>query len=256
MNTVLTLNDYQYYLNEVKKYPIISDDEEHELALDFFYNKTIESAHKLIVSNLRYVVKIANSYQYYNFPIMDLIQEGNIGLMKAVKKFDPNRGIKLISYAVYWIRAYITRYIQQCWNMVKINTTANSNTLFYDTDNVKHLDKFSQKEIDDVKMRKQRDVYLYDSIYDNGMCPIDILSSNEQNADIQIEMKQADVILNKKVTSAIETLNAREKHILEYRIMGEERKTYKELANELNISIQRISEIEGIIKLKLKKLLQ
>jgi RNA polymerase sigma-32 factor len=256
MNKVLTLDDYHFYLQEIEKYPMISDEEEKETALDFFHNKTMESAHKLIVSNLRYVVKIANSYKSYGFPIMDLIQEGNVGLMQAVKKFDPYKGVKLVVYASHWIRAYISTYIMNCWNIVKVNTTSNVRSLFFNTGKESHIGKYTTKEIEDVKNRKQRDVYLYDSVdIDPESYLIDQIPSEEPTPDILFELKEADEILSDRISSAIQTLNEREQYILYHRILTDDIKTRAELGEELNISPQRVEQLESNIKKKLKPLL-
>ena len=119
------------YLAEISNYPILSREEEYELAMRYRKKKDLEGARKLVTANLRFVVKIANEYKGYGLNIMDLIQEGNIGLMQAVKRYDPTKGYRLISYAVWWIRAYIQNYIVRNWSLVKIGTTQAQRKLFY-----------------------------------------------------------------------------------------------------------------------------
>ncbi|MCA9774058.1 MAG: sigma-70 family RNA polymerase sigma factor, partial [Myxococcales bacterium] len=118
-----TDSNLSLYLSEVSRFPLLTREEEHDLAVRWFEKEDKDAAHTLVVSNLRFVIKIANEYSSYGFKMLDLVQEGNIGLMTAVKKFDPNKGIRLISYAVWWIRAYIQNYIMRSWSLVKIGTT-------------------------------------------------------------------------------------------------------------------------------------
>jgi RNA polymerase sigma-32 factor len=119
------------YLAEIKKFRMLNENEERYHAVKFFEEKDLESAHTLITSNLRFVVKVASEYRHYGLKLLDLIQEGNIGLMMAVRKFNPYKGVRLISYAVWWIRAYIQNYILSTWSLVKIGTTQAQRKLFY-----------------------------------------------------------------------------------------------------------------------------
>jgi len=118
------------YLAEIRQFRILTEDEERFHAERLFEEKNLESAHTLITSNLRYVVKVANEYRHYGLKMLDLIQEGNIGLMIAVRKFNPYKGVRLISYAVWWIRAYIQNYVLSAWSLVKIGTTQAQRKLF------------------------------------------------------------------------------------------------------------------------------
>ena len=125
------------YLAEINRYPLLTVDEEQRLARLYARNGDLDAAHKLVTSNLRFVVKVAYEYRSYGFKMADLIQEGNIGLMKAVQKFDPDKGIRLISYAVWWIRAYIQNYILKSWSLVKLGTTQAQRRLFYQLNRAK-----------------------------------------------------------------------------------------------------------------------
>src|SRR3989338_9117039 len=122
---------YERYLQEIQKFPLLSREEEHELAHRYYKTGELEIAHKLVTANLRFVIKIANEYAAYGLRIMDLIQEGNIGLMRAVKTFNPYKSTRLITYAVWWIRSYIHDYIQRSWSLVKVGTTQSQRKLFY-----------------------------------------------------------------------------------------------------------------------------
>ena len=124
-------NSLQSYLAQIRNYPVLSREEEYELAMELRETGDLEAARKLIVSNLKFVVRIANEYKNYNVNTMDLIQEGNIGLMKAVRGFDPTKGYRLISYAVWWIRAYIQNHIMKTWSLVKVGTNQSQRKLFY-----------------------------------------------------------------------------------------------------------------------------
>lgn len=119
------------YLAEIRKISILSEEDEHRYAVKFFEEKDLESAHTLITSNLRFVVKVAGEYRHYGLKMLDLIQEGNVGLMMAVKKFNPYKGVRLISYAVWWIRAYIQNHIISTWSLLKIGTTQAQRKLFF-----------------------------------------------------------------------------------------------------------------------------
>ena len=117
-------------MREMEKHPLLSKEEEHALAVRYYETEDLEAANKLVVSNLRFVVKIASEYRSYGFPMMDLVQEGSIGLMRAVKKFDPYKGYRVISYAVWWIRVRIQNHIMKFWSNVKIGTTQSSEKAF------------------------------------------------------------------------------------------------------------------------------
>src|SRR5512133_1598438 len=124
-------NSLELYLSEINRYPLLTVDEEQRLARDFRRDGDTRAAHRLVTANLRFVVKVSYEYRSYGFKMADLIQEGNIGLMKAVQKFDPDKGIRLISYAVWWIRAYIQNYILKSWSLVKLGTTQAQRKLFF-----------------------------------------------------------------------------------------------------------------------------
>ena len=127
---VATCDSLSVFMREMEKHPLLSKEEEYSLAVRYYENKDLEAANKLVVSNLRFVVKIASEYRSYGFPMMDLVQEGSIGLMRAVKKFDPYKGYRLISYAVWWIRVRIQNHIMKFWSNVKIGTTQSQRKLF------------------------------------------------------------------------------------------------------------------------------
>ena len=133
-------NSLQSYLAQIRNHPVLSREEEYELAMRHRETGDLEAARKLIVSNLKFVVRIANEYKNYNVNTMDLIQEGNIGLMKAVRGFDPTKGYRLISYAVWWIRAYIQNHVMKSWSLVKVGTNQSQRKLFYKLRSTKKQD--------------------------------------------------------------------------------------------------------------------
>src|SRR5512144_3133598 len=139
-----TATSLELYLSEINRFPLLSVDEEQRLARTYAATGDTRAAHRLVTANLRFVVKVAYEYRSYGFKVSDLIQEGNIGLMKAVQKFDPDKGIRLISYAVWWIRAYIQNYILKSWSLVKLGTTQAQRKLFFSLARTKReLDKMS-----------------------------------------------------------------------------------------------------------------
>jgi RNA polymerase sigma-32 factor len=131
LNLPITTDTFEHYMVQVNRFDLLSSEEEHELATRHLQEGDMEAAHKLVCANLRFVVKVANEYRSYGLRLLDLVQEGNIGLMMAVRKFDPQRGTRLITYAVWWIRAYIQSYVMRSWSMVKIGTTQMQKKLFF-----------------------------------------------------------------------------------------------------------------------------
>ena len=130
MENPMTMGSFELYLAEINKIPLLKPEEEYELAMSFYKDQDLTAAHRLITANLRFVVKIALEYQFYGLKLADLVQEGNIGLMQAVKKFNPERGCRLISYAVWWIRAYIQNFILKSWSLVKIGSDSSAAQAF------------------------------------------------------------------------------------------------------------------------------
>lgn len=267
-----TTNPQSIYMNEINRYPLLTREEEFDLAVRWKEHKDIEAAHKLVVSNLRFVVKIAHEYNDYGLKLMDLVQEGNIGLMQAVKKFDPYKGFRLISYAVWWIRAYIQNFIIKSWSLVKIGTTQAQKKLFYKMKGAKRalgIDITQEDDIsaiareldvkDDVVREMDqrlsgRDLSLNNSIGDDDDegTYIDFISEEPaQEADlIEDEEKR---MLAKDIKDALKVLNEKERYIIEHRIMSQKPKTLQEIADKYSVSRERIRQIEvGALK-KLRK---
>jgi RNA polymerase sigma-32 factor len=258
------------YMAEINRIPLLSAEEEFDLAVKLKKYRNIKDAEKLVVANLRFVVKIANEYKNYNVKLADLIQEGNIGLMHAVKKFDPHKGYRLISYAVWWIRAYIQNYIIRSWSMVKIGTTQAQRKLFFKLNKARiELEALSEKnpefkeiaetlnvktiDVEEMDLRlTNRDVSLNTSLNDESDATyLDFLTyqGNDQETDL-IKKEEMDIV-QKHISGAIEKLNEKEAFIVKNRIMADEPLTLQEVGDHYQITRERARQIE---KQALKKL--
>ena len=270
-NLPVKTSNLTLYINEINQFPLLTRDEEFDLAVRWREEQDIEAAKKLVVSNLRFVVKVAHEYRDYGLNILDLIQEGNIGLMRAVKKFDPYKGFKLISYTVWWIRAYIQNFVIKSWSLVKVGTTQAQKKLFYKMRQVKRalgIDNTREEDISliagelDVKdevvremeQRLQgRDLSLNNVIDDEGHTTYqDLISENPVQESLLIydeEQKE----LKEDIKEALSVLNERESYIIKHRIMAEKSQTLQEIADKFGISRERVRQIEvGALK-KLEK---
>ena len=258
------------YISEINRFSILSAEEEFKLAVRLKKFDDIEAAEKLIVSNLRFVVKIAHEYRNYGLKLADLIQEGNIGLMHAVKKFDPYKGYRLISYAVWWIRAYIQNYIIKSWSLVKIGTTQAQRKLFFKLNQAKkRLQGLSQKnpefgeiaeslgvresEIEEMDLRlSNRDLSLDSYINEDGESThIDFLTYDGEDQEMALIKKQEMDLVKRNIAGALANLNEKETYIIKNRVMTDSPKTLQEIGNKYNITRERARQIE---KQALKKL--
>ena len=246
---VQVIDSYQLYLNEIEKYPLLTREEEYRLAVEYHKTKAIEIAHKLVVSSLRYVVKIANQYRNYNFPIMDLIQEGNYGLMTAVKKFNPEhvgrdgKKTHLLRYAIHWIRQSIVSYIIDNWSLLKISTKTEYKQLFFNIDKHEELGLHKQSDIDEMRIRLKREESLSETVFDTEESKQDYLVCerlNQEDSYIELETEHNNKLL---VNKALNTLNDRDRYLVENRLM-EEKKTLRELAKEFSVSPERVRQLE------------
>ena len=260
----------EIYIAQINRYPILSADEEFRYAVKFKKYNDMEAAEKLVVSNLRFVVKIAHEYRNYGIKLADLIQEGNIGLMHAVKKFDPYKGYRLISYAVWWIRAYIQNFIIKSWSLVKIGTTQAQRKLFFKLGQAKKkLEALSQKnpefgeiaeslgvketEIEEMDQRlTYRDLSLDSYISGEGeTAHIDYLTYKGEDQETSLIRKEEMDIVKRNIAGALTNLNERESYIVRHRIMTDSPKTLQEIGTKYNITRERARQIE---KQALKKL--
>jgi RNA polymerase sigma-32 factor len=251
------------YINEINRFALLTPEEEFKLAVRLKKYNDMEAAEKLIVSNLRFVVKIAHEYRNYGFKLADLIQEGNIGLIHAVKKFDPYKGYRLISYAVWWIRAYIQNYLIKSWSIVKIGTTQAQRKLFFKLSQAKkQLESLSKtkpefaeiasslgvkgSEVAEMDLRMgSRDVSLHEFIGDDGEnSHIDFLAFDGENQEVSLIKNEERSLVKENITAALTTLNEREKYIILNRVMADNPETLQEIGDKYNITRERARQIE------------
>lgn len=270
MNISAEKDELRPYLADLDGYPVLSREEERELAVRFRETGDMEACDKLIMSNLRFVVKVAVRYRNYGARMMDLIQEGNIGLMKAVQRFDPDRGYRLISYAVWWIKAYIQNFIIKTWSLVKIGTTQAQRKLFYrvselpdPTDEKKYKAgvakiaggvKVTEDEVIDMAARLKAhdlslDDYMGDSTRDSFMDALPDHSLDQEDAFFLMEERHN---LKMWANGALKRLNVREKLIVEQRILSDEPITLKEIGLQFGVTRERARQIEKAALEKLK----
>lgn len=258
------------YIQAVNRCSILSQEEETGLARSLRDDGNIEAAHKLVLSHLRVVVAVARGYLGYGLPHADLIQEGNVGLMKAVKRFDPERGVRLISFAIHWIKAEIHEFIMRNWRLVKIATTKQQRKLFFNLRSMKQsLDTMSQAEVNTVAKQlgvkpeevvemetrfSGRDVSLEPSGDDEDdiTSPIHYLTDGSDPAQ-QVEQEQIARLYHDKLQESLASLDDRSRHIIEARWLREQdTATLHELADELGVSAERIRQIEAKAIQKIK----
>ena len=251
------------YINIVNQSPVLSREEEKELAYRFQNENDLDAARKLIVSQLRFVVHIARTYSGYGLPLADLIQEGNIGLMKAVKKFNPDRGTRLVTYAIHWIRSEIHEFVFNNWKIVKVATTKAQRKLFFKLRNAKKTIGWlteDEKQLiaedlgvkpKDVATMEQRFASI-DMPYDLGstdsdenyISPAGFLPSPEPDPSMIVENENWLQGKKDQLSIALEGLDKRSKEILMSRWLTDEKVTLKELAKHYQVSIERIRQIE------------
>jgi len=263
------------YLQEIRKFPMLEQDEEFMLAKRWQEHGDSEAAHKLVTSHLRLVAKIAMGYRGYGLPVSELISEGNVGMMQAVKRFDPDRGFRLATYAMWWIRAAIQEYILHSWSLVKMGTTAAQKKLFF---NLRKL-KGQMRAIEEGDLAPEQVTHIADTL---GVPEDDVVQMNRRlaapdhslNAPLRIDgdgewqdwlvdesESQEDILAEEEelgkrralLVSAMKNLNERERHILEERRLKEEPTTLEELSQEYGISRERVRQIEVRAFEKLQK---
>ena len=274
-DSLVPYDPLKHYLMEIKRYPLLTREEEQRLAIRYKEKGDMEAAYRLITSNLRLVVKIALSFQrHWMRNLMDLIQEGNIGLMQAVKKFDPYRGYKLSYYASFWIKAYIIKFIMDNWKLVKIGTTQAQRKLFFNLRKEKErllsmgfepgpkllAERLDVKESEVIEMDQRLgswEVSLDAPIKEDSesdhqsFIPSDDVAADEQLADFE-----RGEILKEKLASFRTTLPEKERFIFDKRLMAEEPMTLQEIGDSYGISRERVRQIQVRITRKIKAYLQ
>jgi RNA polymerase sigma-32 factor len=266
----LSSDSLQVYLNSIANIPVLSAIEEQKLAEKFYTDGDLEAAQSLIVANLKFVVHIAKSYKGYGINLSDLIQEGNVGLMKAVKRFDPTLGVRLISFAVHWIKAEIHEYILKNWKLVKIATTKAQRKLFFNLrKSKKNLGWLSKeetkrlaldlgvKESDVMEMEKRmssNDVSfdpLEDS--DDEFTPSSFVTDEAINPSLIIENEDYESTYQARLLESLDLLDQRSKDIVQKRWLNENKATLHELADAYQVSAERIRQIENQALFKLRE---
>lgn len=269
--TVPVMTDtLEFYMAQVKQFKLLSREEEQALALRYHRYGDLDAAQSLICANLRFVVKIAHEYRRYGMKILDLIQEGNIGLMMAVKKFEPERGLRLISYAVWWIRAYINNFIIRSWSMVKIGTTQAQKKLFFKLNQARNAfqqmgDEYPASELaaelnvpEEELVEMEQRIGRRDASIDIPLAEgsdytlLDTLSDSRENQEETFIKNEQEKALSGKIEAALLTLNERERNIVQARILAEEPLTLQVLADRYQVSRERIRQVEKNALQKIK----
>lgn len=258
------------YLAEVSRHPVLSREEERRLAMRVYKLKDKKAAHKLVISNLKLVVKIALEYYNTYLNILDLIQEGNVGLIHAVKKYNPYKGTKFSTYASFWIRAYILKHIMDSWSLVKVGTTQGQRKLFYRLNKEKQklealgvypapkllaktLDVKEEEVVDMEKRLAHADISLEAPVHDESEDTVmDMIKGNEQNIEEIVAQKEKSEILAQKIAEFKKALNPKEVFIFENRIMAEEPMTLQDIGAKFRISRERVRQIESRLLNKFK----
>ena len=266
------------YLKEIRKFPLLTGEEEFMLAKRWQNHGDIDAAHKLVTSHLRLVAKIAAGYRGYGLPLSELISEGNIGMMQAVKRFDPDRGFRLVTYAIWWIRAAIQEYILHSWSLVKIGTTAAQKKLFFNLRNLKNqmqaIDEGTLTPENVESIAKHLNVPEADVVMMNSRLtcldyslnvPIrndmteewqDWLADETETQEIKLAAKQEHQYRKQLLNQAIQILNERESYIFKHRALSEEPMTLESLSHQLGISRERVRQIEMKAFDKIRKSIQ
>ncbi len=261
------------YLRSVNTYPMLTVAEERELAERLHYKEEIEAAKELILSHLRFVVHVARGYSGYGLPLADLIQEGNVGLMKAVKRFNPEVGVRLVSFAVHWIKAEIHEYVLRNWRIVKVATTKAQRKLFFNLrKNKKRLGWFNNGEVEavakdlgvapsEVREMESR-LAAQDSTFeapaeddDRDMAftaPVYYLEDKQSDIAHSLEEDNWEDYTNNRLANAIATLDDRSQHIVQSRWLTDQKVTLQELADTYQVSAERIRQLEKNAMKKLK----
>lgn len=273
--TVPSEGNLTQYLQEIRKFPMLEADQEYMLAKRWREHNDVDAAHQLVTSHLRLVAKIAMGYRGYGLPLSELISEGNVGMMQAVKRFDPDRGFRLATYAMWWIRAAIQEYILHSWSMVKMGTTAAQKKLFFNLRKLKgqmqaidegDLDPEQVSEISETLNVPENDVINMNRRLggaDHSLnAPLRVDGDGEwqdwlvdEGEDQESRVGETEELTNRRelLSQAMDALNARERHILEERRLKEEPTTLEDLSQEYGISRERVRQIEVRAFEKLQK---
>lgn len=273
-NIGLPINSVEAYISYVHQIPLLTQAEEVSLATRLQKNNDLEAAKQLVLSHARYVVKIAKGYSGYGLPLNDLIQEGNIGLMKAVKRFDPAVGVRLVTFAVHWIKSEIHEFILRNWRIVKVATTKAQRKLFFNLRSAKkRLGWFTNEEVNDVakdlgvkpevvremEMRLNSSDASFDGHdhdeeddHSTALIPASFLTDNRYNPAQELENSDWSEQSNSTLHAALSQLDDRSQDILNARWLDDNKSTLQELADKYEVSAERIRQLEKIAMKKLK----
>ena len=275
METALIPTDsLSRYMVEIRRYALLSPEEEHELAVQYKEYGDVQAAYRLVTANLRLVVMIARSYQRAFQNLLDLIQEGNVGLMDAVRHFDPYRGVRFPSYAVWWVRAYIIRYIMNNWRMVKLGTTQAQRKLFFNLQKEKerleaegyspepkrlaHNLGVKEREVVEMEQRMAARDLSVDAPLDAGdesATFLDFLADQSANAEEAVSTLEYQQLIRRKLMDFAQTLEGKEEVIFNQRLFAEEPLTLQDIGDQYGISRERVRQLESRLKKKLKEYL-
>jgi RNA polymerase sigma-32 factor len=271
------VGSFDAYMDKVSRIPVLTREEEQVLAHRFRNDTDLEAARQLVLSHLRFVVHIARGYSGYGLPLGDVVQEGNVGLMKAVKRFDPDVGVRLVSFAVHWIRAEIHEYVLRNWRLVKVATTKAQRKLFFnlrkmkknlawlsadETAAVARDLKVSVAEVTEMEKRLAARDLSFDPVPDAGgedgdetYSPAAYLPSPDADPAMQIENAEWEDTTGDRLAAAMKTLDARSRDILASRWTGETKSTLHDLADKYGVSAERVRQIEANAIKKLRGLM-
>lgn len=275
INFNLPIGSLEAYITRVNQIPLLTQEEEQTLSERFYAHQDVEAARALVLPHLRFVVRVARGYMGYGLPLGDLIQEGNIGLMKAVKRFNPTMGVRLVSFAVHWIKAEIHEFILRNWRIVKVATTKAQRKLFFNLRKAtKRLGWFNDEEakavaddlnvsVADVKLMENR-MHAHDEAFDGypsesddqgteSWAPAQYLEDPRYNPATELESKDWSDTQDQKLHFALATLDERSRDIVRQRWLIDDKATLHDLADKYQISAERVRQIEKMAMDKLKR---
>ncbi|MBN1684950.1 MAG: RNA polymerase sigma factor RpoH [Gammaproteobacteria bacterium] len=271
----LPIGSLDAYIHRVNGFPLLTAQEEHDLATRFRQHEDLDAAGQLVTSHLRFVVKVAQGYLGYGLSLADLIQEGNVGLMKAVKRFDPTIGVRLVSFAIHWIKAEIHEFILKNWRIVKIATTKAQRKLFFNLRKMKsRLNWLNKKEVNEMaqtlnvepKMVLEMEKRLHDSdaAFDGSLteddessfAPKEYLKDYSFNPEDQVTKMDWQEVNKERLYGAFEQLDDRSKYILQARWLNDQKETLQTLSDKFSISAERVRQIEEKALKRLRALMK
>ncbi len=276
MSTALTLSNQTLdrYMQEVNRFPVLDREQELELARRLRNHDDVAAAHELVVSNLRFVVKIAHEYRAYGVPLVDLIQEGNIGLMHAVRKFNPDRGYRLITYAVWWIRAQMQSFILKTWSVVKLGSGRLARRLFFKlrstrsaveqethggpagevSNQVARRLGVPAEQVTDMEARlAARDFHLDAPVSESGASShLDLVASEDPDPEARASEQQEREMIERALEQVVPGLDDKERYILEHRLLGDDPEKLADVGERFGVTRQRIQQIERRLLAKIR----